>query len=821
MWTWRDRARWGVVLLVVLALPGLGGERERAGARAESAPAVARAVEWPTSEFKVVHRRPQSVSLPNWEQLLSELVSSKEESAVNRMWSDVIERYLRDAAGKYQAAGFEAPLLNRTRDIADGRLKYVLYLGQFDRESDPEIQRARGFYRDYLAINRPAVGGPGESLGPPTDPLESAKLYSTLAHELFHAIQGAYRRDYRSLPNTHRTQWHQTVNEGMADGAAVYLTARRFPGFLEHSVSTAKYLGGYIYEAGFLTNDRLLPDAWEPLNPASPYHTSSFWLHLAERFGSLSVLEYLMRHQPLPSLEPTREELLRWLDDGLRKHPGIKERLYTVYPHFLAELASYGGRRYQGVTEDEWRKWVVGGCTDDVAAKAAKLDLNLTPENNVVRRVMPLARMGVGCVTVTWKGFQEHAALKVEVRDEDKGVVEQIHLGLVGSTYSGGSCWKYVSANRRSSCVQEQVMAPEQSAEGWWRKGWQLPPAGYGAEGNGTFILANAALDPWETRVAPRVELYFSFQLTEDHTGRQKAPSEGLHLRLPNPAGPHPPAVDRAGESVEDRPSYWHYRTYGINPDPPVRDTLGLDLLPMTPIVIPKGTGPRAIEGARYIVTPHPGKPVPLGYTGPLYGFVLYEEPADPTSSGSALGAVIGKIGSPMCPDSDKRPIGQVLANTKDLLKVRVQTDLCTVRFGARRPTVVERLDVTVSLPFGWRYQQPAPRVEITPGVDYYVLRYFARLEGRLEGDWPFGNPKPDITPGTAGGQPEGGSASGGTATSAPLVKPCDCSCAGYEAMQKRMDELKRKGDAAARAEASALMPCLKQCLMQWTACRR
>jgi hypothetical protein len=171
---------------------------------------------------------------------------------------------------------------------------------------------------------------------------------------------------------------------------------------------------------------------------------------------------------------------------------------------------------------------------------------------------------------------------------------------------------------------------------------------------------------------------------------------------------------------------------------------------------------------------------------------------------------------------ADKRPIGQVLVSTDDLLKVRVQTDICKVSLTGGRQ-VIDRLDVTVVLPFGWRNQEPAPKVEITPGVDYYVTRYFQRIEGRLEGDWPYGNPRPDMAPDTAA--EEAGTAAsaapGNNSGSAAQFQPCDCSCVGYQAMDKRMKELKRQGDQAAREEANALMPCLKQCLMQWAACRK
>ena len=812
MRTWRDRARWGTVL-VLLALPGLRGSPEPAGAHAESAPAVTRAVEWPTSEFKVVHRPPpQDSNDPNIEQFQQwfDEVTKEPLSPQDKALGGLIEGHLRDAAVKFQAAGLLAPTLNPFRDASDGlRLKYVVYLGAVGKLAGLK-ESANAYHSErlgLLAFNR-------AKHSVPTNAMDSAAIYRRAAHELLHAIQSTYRREFGSLPEVNLvSKKSMTITEGMAEGAGMYLAVQRFSGYLDEQ-KDQRGLGGYDYSSGFLTDDGP-PDA---LSPTDPYNAGSFWFHLAERFGGLSILDQLMR-VGLASPQPTSEQLLEWLDNGLRFV--VRERLPPVYTHFITELASYGGRRYRGVPEDTWLEWVLNPCDWYNTAQGRQLEvssgssLTLTPTTEVVSARLSLEKMGAMCFRVHWKGFEEDTDLKIEVRHPNKAVVDQMHLGTVWSTYDDGrSCWDHVSGSRRTSCEQKRLMAPERGVDLSWARTWRLPESGYGGEGSALFVLTNTAFHPWTTVEANEVDVVFSFARTQDHTGQRRAPARGMHLRLPNPAGAHPPAVDKAGAPVGDRPSYWHYRTYGINPDPPVQETLGQNLLPITPIVVPKGTGPGAIEGPRYIVTPHPGRPLPLGSAGPLYGFVLYEAPPGPKASGSIVGAVIGKIGSPMCPDADKRPIGQVLVNTKDLLKVRVQTDLCTFKLGARRPTVVERLDVTVVLPFGWRYQEPAPRVEITPGVDYYVLRYFARLEGRLEGDWPFSNPKPDITPGSpSSGAGSDASPPGSNATSRVLTPPCDCSCEGFRKFQELS---KRRGDPKAEAEMKAFLPCVKQCMTSW-----
>lgn len=125
---------------------------------------------------------------------------------------------------------------------------------------------------------------------------------------------------------------------------------------------------------------------------------------------------------------------------------------------------------------------------------------------------------------------------------------------------------------------------------------------------------------------------------------------------------------------------------------------------------------------------------------------------------------------------------------------------------------------MTATLPFGWRYQQPAPTQEVTPALEYFVDRFHDRLEGRRSALW-FGAPA-DLDAALAAGPPPpgGGSSSGGgsAATATVVPRPCDCSCDGYKAFEELS---KKRGDPTAEAEMKAMMPCMKQCMRNWTIC--
>ncbi len=92
---------------------------------------------------------------------------------------------------------------------------------------------------------------------------------------------------------------------------------------------------------------------------------------------------------------------------------------------------------------------------------------------------------------------------------------------------------------------------------------------------------------------------------------------------------------------------------------------------------------------------------------------------------------------------------------------VHVQSDLCAMSTKPNQPPqVVDHLDATIRLPFGWRYfARTAPIDIVTPGTRIYMERYQQRLAGmglpgRRPGQGPEGSPAGQSGPTPGAGNP-------------------------------------------------------------------
>ncbi|MGB5341261.1 MAG: hypothetical protein WBP67_04150, partial [Thermoanaerobaculia bacterium] len=744
-------------------------------------------------------QRPNAMTLlmDAFEEWLTDDEIVDQKATADAAWDRLIEDYLHDSAVGYEDAGFEPPHLQKVND--DGRVKYVVYLADFGES--PRLIVAKNAWGvnfhvlGFMAINQPKFAAARGDLLETTAPgYRGVELYRTLAHELFHSIQFKYDVEFGSLglfPPFPTPAGRQVVIEGGADGAATFLAAKKFPGYLENWAYDEELTGGYPYYLGFLL-DGPDPDDW------SPYFTSSFWFHVAERFGSLSVIEYLFRRS-LPNYPGDDKDRVRWLNGALEDHPGVEEGLYTVYPHFLTELASYGAGRFKRVAEDSWESWTFGYCPT----------VEMTPQTEVDAKyeIEMFNEMSGQCVEVKWNGFPENGALKVEVIGSDKEVLDQINLGISSSTQSGGTCWQWRSGlpkeeQRESNCLAEKVRVLTGPTEGTWARTWELPPAGYGEEGDATFILTNAAVEPWKTKKADGVTVRFGFSRTEDQEGKTRGPAGAEHIRVPVPL-----------------PDFMRLRTYGIDPSP-LPPEVGLQF-PLAPISIPQddgSSGESPISAPGFRVLADPRKPIPLGYTGPLYGSVMILDPENPMGMSSSGTAAFCRSRDEM---KDLQLIGQVLRAEEDQLKVHIQVDICEVQLGSPAPPkVVDRIDAIVVLPFGWRYFEQPPLDEITPGVEIFVERFHARLEGRIGGRWPYAGPMSGPTPSpTDGGVGVPGlGGMGGSSSSGGDVADCDCSCEGFQEFK----ELGRqKDDPEAQEKLQAMGACAMKCMGSWIGCKK
>ena len=817
---WLARARLVAVIVVVTAFSGTAGPPAPTLANAERPALTNQATnKWPTTEFRIVFRNKPA-------QDNSELLNPGPGTNQEINWESRLKRAFKDVAEILQAAGFPAPQLRRA-DTGAYEVHAVRSMG------------ARGVYLWQpetlnININHQVFAASGEE--------GAVDLFKTAAHELFHAIMQSYAADGRygfiSGGNSHA---QGSVDEGLCDGVARWVMqqhqlyrnyAERMPATTD-PVHRLKHTGVYPYHDGFLIS----ANATKPNQETMAYFTSSFWFNLLERRGA-PVVQHLLS-QKIPS-SATPEDLVMWLDKGLKSY-AQPEALKLAYNHFLTEMASYGEvRRYPGGTRENWFNTIFGNdcavtVTLEPGAQSGQLPLDLLP-------------MGGSCVRIAWRGFLQAAfrdkILEIQVRhtSNDRQILDQINMGLgtvddVPSLAQGpghlGTCWK-AREKAGQTCTNEKLTqpaarggrGPKTSARLWQYDNRYVE----NEQGEALFVVTNVALDAATTQPANGLTLHFAMNTSQSHTGPARSPSRAEPLRLGMPTG-------------ED---YMRLRMYGVNPDPPLEQTIGANPLETTlvPIAIPKGVG-KLMDVGYYVVIPDPGRPIPYGSTGPLYGGVIdfsvgqkligrhgdgtagatilqASARAAPAPAATAqLGRLLGRLkdqaggrsGSMICKSNEGRPIGRVLAYNEDLLQVRIDTDICATSL--RGVSLVERLDVTATLPFGWRYQHPAPTEEITPALEYFVDRFHDRLEGRLGKLW-FGAPT-DLEAALAAGPPPSPAGSGGAATGTLAPRPCDCSCEGYKAFE----ELSKRRDAAAEAEMKAMMPCIRKCMPGWTSCAR
>lgn len=425
---------------------------------------------WPTTTFEVrdyraipfrewrnaARRTPEM-----WAKVLEEFIEElpgQEPSTADRAWARLAERELGDIARRLQAAGFRCP---RMRTVErDGSLRYVAYVIDFSGDPDRGYRKTEaGADEDYaerqkrlglaytsaeaphFVINREAVGLQSEldraaSAGQQGQvPLHDVHVYRTLAHELFHLVQASYDRQFHSIAWATEGMGRDFVVEGSADGVARYLAAQRHPGS-EDLETSQQALGGFPYFQSMLRAQR-------GSNWLNVYATSSFWLHLAERYGGLGAIERLLRH-PIGAVR--QDARLEWLDSGLLANPSVRRGLGAVFPQFIAEMASYGWSRYDAVEPDRWLNWTLASCLDGLDATPVRQLTPFAPETARRWTAEPLENI---CINASWESFPAALSptiLQVEVSAPDATSLDQAQVGLAahGTDY----CWP-----TRGSCL--------------------------------------------------------------------------------------------------------------------------------------------------------------------------------------------------------------------------------------------------------------------------------------------------------------------------------------------------------------------------------
>jgi len=790
----------------------------------------ARAAEWLT-EFKVVHKNPNDVDRLRSKvgEYLEDLFTDDEllekKRLADQAWSRLVERYLSDIAKRYKAAGLLPPI-NMPVIEQDGTKKYVVYLFDFEGATalktfsvDDDSLGVASLYScegnpfTLLAINKSEFSYAEKTA---TGVSLEKLLYSTLAHELFHTVQFTYDIKFGSTQMC--SYYSDVVVEGMAEGVDAYMVNQRWPGFLRQSADENP-VGLYRYRESFLQEP--LDDE---LDERGSYRTSSFWRDLVERFGGFAFLGHLLK-QPIVK-DPSSDDVQDWLQRGLKSWPQFGWGMYTMFPAFLTEFTGSADVQYgnwKSVSRYEY--WNEDRLTKEVFVRCLKAEL--TPEEPVKSLYYPMINKVAGdCAIIRWAGFLGQIELEFEARSQSLSLLDQVHLGVARARTTNLSgwdtyynCYKWLSEpgrynNPLASCEYEKTFVGTGPVPGMYAKRWIGNHHMINSvQGEILFVLANVAPDSKKTSAINEgnkndVEFWVGIKYTKSESGqRPMKPAKTLQLRVPD-----------LGKMDEV--------TYGINKGKPMKTGSNL---PVFDLEVPQGEddGEDVPPAAKYSVLPLDKQPIVPGYKGPLYGMVAAEYNDKYQNR---------PVTSMLCKNANKGLIGQVLRADAEIMVVHVKSNLCLMpNRPNQRPKVVDRLDATITLPFGWRYfAKTAPIDIVTPGTRHYIKRYQQRLAGMglpggRPGQGPGGPPGGQSGPSSPGGRPgqgpEGppagqsgpsspgvGSPGGGAGASRPA---CQCSCEEYEKMQA----LGKAGGPEAEQQLMGYAPCTMQCLSAYMRC--
>ena len=372
---------------------------------------------------------------------------------------------------------------------------------------------------------------------------KDSDLYKTLAHEVFHAIQGHYDKQHKSLLlcdyPVDRNDALSTIMEGGADGAAEYLTSQEFKD--RHSNSNdRKTLGGFPYRYAFFNTPK-----------GAYYFTNSFWRYLAEKYGGLGYMKHVLER---PIQDPNDQGRIKWLDEGLKSYEPIKkskDSLYTLFPAAVTEIFSYSPGRYKKTKEEDWvNKWLTSkdGCQGEpignqergLGGAPLKLEPGLLDTKEL--KLNPLPPISARCVDIEWGQFGEEAELEIEAIADSEKVADQLHIGVAKLTRGGAPeyCWDWSRRGGgeagKTSCLYEKPFVqtgpkPEKFAKKWMteREIFQKP-------GSARLVVANIAPPPTpkhpnapgpqSTVEAKGVRLRIGIRHTKSNDGRSCDPRQ-------------------------------------------------------------------------------------------------------------------------------------------------------------------------------------------------------------------------------------------------------------------------------------------------------
>ncbi len=340
-----------------------------------------------------------------------------------------IENFLGETAAQFEAWGFQPPALEPVIQGRDGNPAFRVFL-----ISNLELEGAAGEYhvscvsftRRIILLNRSSIMS-GNTI--------STRGFQTIAHELFHAVQGAYPFFECGGGDARVGDW---IVEGQARAVGWDTAARLRP--LDTSSNALERWGERDY------NQRLQVPLRESLGSTiNPYGTSSFWRYLAERHAGRAV-----GYKPGPEEAPVDYGYLPMLFTGgrvardcnqlrgpcdaevdwlnARLLTAFRADLRTVFTNFAEAMALYGQHR-SGLTDIyTWQEPVFPalGCHPVPFGD---------PWSRIIHRdVIPrLEENSIQCFVVTFKEFENDVLIEFKATAPPGGTdVGNLNFAVAG-----------------------------------------------------------------------------------------------------------------------------------------------------------------------------------------------------------------------------------------------------------------------------------------------------------------------------------------------------------------------------------------------------
>lgn len=356
-----------------------------------------------------------------------------------------IEGYMGEVAQAMQAWGLNPARLPLATNPAGGRPSFRVHYTDFKGEGYARVNyECQEPFRVTMMLNAAKLTAPEDPEAPnsPQAPRRlTEKAYVDMAHELFHAVQrnSAFYKTHCEPPD-----W---INEGQAEAVGQDLAWQ---------LRRVKREDGQIARWGMRRyRDPLAVQASGNAHEEA-YQTSSFWRYLAELAFARSNPDpaqrlpgpgvaapgYGVDYSYLPRFLGDARRMqgphgaLAFLNRRLLSEPAFAAPLASIYPHFVATLAAYGGHRLRGnlplpQRRDAWLRNTLGECWAGAGeSDTSGFNLGLAqPSAQASRTLGPVA---AGCVRVAIGAIPAGATLDVRAIVPSAALGRQLSLGVAG-----------------------------------------------------------------------------------------------------------------------------------------------------------------------------------------------------------------------------------------------------------------------------------------------------------------------------------------------------------------------------------------------------